>query len=48
MILGCARVWTKDQNLDGQHDALKAAGAKLFSQTRSPEPSGPARSWTDC
>ncbi len=34
MILGYARVSTKDQNLDGQHDALRAVGAeRVFADT---------------
>lgn len=34
MILGYARVSTKDQNLDGQHDVLRAVGAeRVFADT---------------
>lgn len=34
MILGYARVSTKDQSLDGQHDALRAVGAeRVFADT---------------
>nr|WP_015063354.1 recombinase family protein [Paracoccus marcusii]AFQ90353.1 site-specific recombinase-resolvase [Paracoccus marcusii] len=34
MILGYARVSTKDQNLDGQHDALRTANAeRIFADT---------------
>jgi DNA invertase Pin-like site-specific DNA recombinase len=36
MLLGYARVSTKDQNLDGQHDALRGAGAeRVFADTIS-------------
>lgn len=44
MILGYARVSTKDQNLDGQRDALAAAGAeRIFADTIT----GTARSRTE-
>jgi len=44
MILGYARVSTKGQNLDGQHDALTAAGAeRVFADTIT----GTARSRPD-
>jgi DNA invertase Pin-like site-specific DNA recombinase len=34
MILGYARVSTKDQNIDGQHDALTSVGAeRIFADT---------------
>lgn len=34
MILGYARVSTRDQNLDGQYDALRSAGAeRIFAET---------------
>ena len=44
MILGYARVSTKDQNLDGQRDALTMAGAeRLFEE----KVTGTARSRTE-
>ena len=36
MILGCARIYTSDQTLDGQTDALTVAGAeRIFADTIS-------------